>query len=152
MPVSPSVKLFLLSFFMLLMNAGCTSSKEKPIPATSIPEKKVFQDTIEPVMIDYNRLIGRWERPDGGYILEIRSASPNRKLDAGYFNPKPIHVGRAEWVVKDKKLFVLVELQDVNYPGSTYGLEYRTATDVLVGNYFQAVDESNYDVEFIREK
>ena len=145
------LKTNLICFFILWMNYACTSPKEKPLPAAPAPVTTI-QDTISTVVIDYNQLVGRWQRPDGGYILEIRSALPNGKLDAGYFNPNPIHIGRAEWVVKDKKLYVLVELQDTNYPGSTYGLEYRPATDVLVGNYFQAVEQSNYDVEFIREK
>ncbi len=91
-------------------------------------------------------------RPDGGYILEIRSASPDGKLDVGYFNPKSIHVGRAEWVEKDGKLYVMAELQDVNYPGSIYGLEYQVSTDHLVGTYYQAVEKNTYDVEFVREK
>lgn len=99
-----------------------------------------------------NQLTGRWLRPDGGYILEIRSAAPDGKLDVGYYNPKSIHVARAEWVEKDGKLYVMAELQDVNYPGSTYGLEYIIGQDKLVGTYYQAVEKSTYDVEFVREK
>lgn len=101
---------------------------------------------------DISRLVGRWLRPDGGYILEIRSASPDGKLDVGYFNPKAINVGRAEWVAKDGKLYVMAELQDVNYPGSIYGLEYLPATDQMVGTYYQAVEKSTFDVQFVREK
>ncbi|HQW01823.1 MAG TPA: hypothetical protein PLR30_05065, partial [Saprospiraceae bacterium] len=74
------------------------------------------------------------------------------KLGVGYFNPKSIHVGRAEWVEKEGKLYVMAELQDVNYPGSIYGLEYQPATDHLVGTYYQAVEKNTYDVEFVREK
>jgi len=101
---------------------------------------------------DVNRLAGRWLRPDGGYILEIRSVSPDGKLDVGYFNPNPIHVGRAEWVKKDGKLYALVELQDVNYPGSTYGLEYIVSQDRLAGTYYQAQEKTTFDVQFVREK
>lgn len=109
-------------------------------------------NTPAPQAIDIKRLEGRWLRPDGGYVLEIRSASPDGKLDVGYFNPNPIHVGRAEWVEKDSKLYALVELQDVNYPGSTYGLEYIVAQDRLVGTYYQAQEKTTFDVEFVREK
>ena len=101
---------------------------------------------------DVDQLAGRWLRPDGGYILEIRSVSPDGKLDVGYFNPNPIHVGRAEWVEKDGKLYVLVELQDVNYPGSTYGLEYKVSQDRLAGTYYQAQEKTTFDVEFVRER
>jgi hypothetical protein len=101
---------------------------------------------------DLTRLVGRWLRPDGGYILEIRSAGPDGKLDVGYYNPNPIHVGRAQWVEKDGKLYVMAELQDVNYPGSTYGLEYIAGQDRLSGTYYQAVEKSTFDVDFVREK
>ena len=109
-------------------------------------------DTLSSAKTSPDWLVGRWLRPDGGYILEIRSASPDGKLDVSYLNPKPIHVARAEWVEKNGKLYVLTELQDVNYPGSTYGLEYIVAKDHLTGTYFQAVEKSTFDVEFVREK
>jgi hypothetical protein len=101
---------------------------------------------------DQSRLIGEWERSDGGYLLKIISATTDGKLDAGYFNPKSINVARAEWVVKDNKLMVGVELRDVNYPGSTYMLEYFPKEEKLVGNYYQAVEGVNYEVEFVKKK
>ena len=55
-------------------------------------------------------------------------------------------------MAKDGKLYVMAELQDVNYPGSIYGLEYQVSTDHLVGTYYQAVEKNTYDVEFVREK
>jgi len=96
------------------------------------------------------RLVGRWLRPDGGYILEIRSAAPDGKLDAAYFNPRPIHVARAEWKARDGKLSVFVELRDVNYPGSTYSLQFLDAKDQMAGTYFQAAQQMTFDVEFVR--
>ena len=101
---------------------------------------------------DQNMLVGVWERTDGSYLLKIKSATAAGKLDAGYFNPKSINVARAEWVVQDKKMVVGVELRDVNYPGSTYTLEYLPKDEKLVGNYFQAVEGVNYEVEFVRKK
>lgn len=98
------------------------------------------------------RLVGRWLRPDGGYILEIRSATAEGKLEAGYFNPGPIHVARAEWQWKDGKLQVIVELRDVNYPGSTYTLEFSATEDRMTGNYFQATQRENFAVEFVRQE
>ena len=97
------------------------------------------------------RLVGRWLRPDGGYILEIRSATSDGKLDAGYFNPNPIHVAHAEWRSKDGKLAMLVELRDVNYPGSTYRLLFDAGQDVLEGTYFQAMEQQMFDVSFVRK-
>ena len=151
MPHNHLLKSFIICTFILLMNEACTSSKEKPVPAPENPTT-ITQDTTKPVKVETAHLLGRWLRPDGGYILEIKSGTPDGKLDVSYFNPNPIHVGKAEWVVKDGKQFVLVELQDVNYPGSTYGLEYIVAQDKLAGTYYQAVEKSTYDVEFVREK
>lgn len=99
-----------------------------------------------------NRLEGRWLRPDGGYILEIRGVAGDGTLEAGYFNPSPIHVAQARWRQKDSRLEVFVELRDVNYPGSTYTLEYRKEEDRLVGLYYQAVQKMSFEVEFIRAK
>ena len=79
------------------------------------------------------RLRGRWLRDTGGYIIEIRKVGPGGKLDAAYFNPKSIHVGRAEAVQQGGAVKVSVELRDVNYPGSTYTLTYDAKNDRLVG-------------------
>jgi hypothetical protein len=137
--------------FLILLSPVFISCSSKPESGSSTASNPsiVEQGTAKP---DLNKLVGRWLRPDGGYILEIKSASPDGKLDVGYFNPNPIHVARAEWVMKDSKRYVLVELQDTNYPGSTYGLEYKAGTDHLVGTYYQALEKSTFDVEFVREK
>ncbi len=98
-----------------------------------------------------DRLLGRWVRSDGGYVIEIREATSDGKLDAAYFNPNPINVGKSEWQLKDEKLIVVVELRDVNYPGSLYTLEFRDAEKRMVGTYYQAVEGTTFDVEFARE-
>ena len=98
------------------------------------------------------RLVGRWIRPDGGYVLEIRSAQADGKLDAAYLNPRSIKVSRAEWRREEGRLLVFVELRDVNYPGSTYNLRFMPDKDSLVGAYYQAVQKQTFDVEFVRQK
>ncbi len=96
------------------------------------------------------RLIGRWLRPDGGYVLEIRSAAADGQLVAAYFNPRPIRVAEATYRRQSGDVLVFVELQDINYPGSTYSLRYLPGRDRLVGEYFQALQRQTFDVEFIR--
>ena len=98
------------------------------------------------------RLVGRWVRPDGGYVLDIRSAQADGRLDAAYLNPRSIKVSRAEWRREEGRLLVFVELRDVNYPGSTYNLRYVPDKDRLVGAYYQAVQKQTFDVEFARQK
>jgi hypothetical protein len=119
------------------------------ISLNAVPTVKAA-DTPKPV--DSKRLIGRWERPDGGYILEINEILKDGKLKASYYNPRPINVARAEFSRKDGTLTVFVELRDVNYPGSKYNLKYDPVTDKLIGTYFQAVQGETYAVEFNRSK
>lgn len=101
---------------------------------------------------DKEKLVGRWQRADGGYIIELKNPTPEGLIEAGYFNPNPIKVGRSAWQNKDGRLMVMVELQDQNYPGSLYNLEYQSPVDKLTGTYFQAVERVSYNVEFIRIK
>lgn len=99
---------------------------------------------------DQQRLVGRWVRPDGGYVLDLREATKEGNLKAAYFNPRPINVAKAEWRRKDGALTVFVELRDVNYPGSTYTLQYDPASDRLKGDYYQAVEKQTFKIEFAR--
>ncbi len=99
---------------------------------------------------DFQRLEGKWVRPDGGYVLELRNVRKDGSLTAAYFNPRPIKVFRAEAAKKGGTLTVFVELRDVNYPGSTYTLQFDPATDQLKGKYFQAVERQTFDILFVR--
>ena len=96
-------------------------------------------------------LIGRWRRPDGGYILEIRNAAPDGKLEAYYFNPRSINVHRAEASRTESEIKLVVELRDAGYPGSTYALLYRPDKDILAGYYYQAGQRQYFEVLFVRQ-
>jgi len=100
----------------------------------------------------FQAIIGKWLRPDGGYVLQIASADENGKLEAAYFNPNPIHVGRAHALRDGSALKVFVELNDVNYPGSTYTLAHDPASDQLSGIYYQAALGQRFEVVFERLK
>ncbi len=99
-----------------------------------------------------SELIGQWLRSDGGYVLAISECDPSGGLTVAYLNPRPINVSRAEWRLEDEKISAFIELRDVNYPGSTYTLSYDPATDRLVGIYFQAAQQQQYEVEFRRQQ
>jgi len=115
------------------------------------PSTVVASDTKQsPKQTDEQRLEGRWIRPDGGYILELKEVKKDGTLKASYFNPRPIKVFKAEWSRKKGAINVFVELRDFNYPGSKYNLEFDSKTDKLKGTYFQAVYGETYDVEFVR--
>jgi hypothetical protein len=90
----------------------------------------------------FDGLNGRWFRPDGGYVLEIRAVDTSGKIDAVYLNPRPINIANAEATRDGSTLKVFVELRAPNYPGSTYTLTYDREHDQLRGIYFQAVERS----------
>ncbi len=100
----------------------------------------------------FDKLLGRWARTDGDYLLELRTADAAGLLAAGYFNPSPINVEKAE--ARDDKgdLKVFVVLRDVNYPGCTYQLTLDAQRDILFGTYFQAAQQQSYEVAFTRVK
>lgn len=100
----------------------------------------------------FQNLMGRWLRPDGGYIIEIRGITKDGRMDAAYLNPRPIHVAQAEASWKSGKLQVFIELRDTGYPGSTYTLDYNPEQDVLTGIYFQAAMNQAFEVVFVRAK
>jgi hypothetical protein len=100
----------------------------------------------------YQTLQGRWQRSDGGYVIDISGVDGAGTLKAAYFNPRPINVSKAEASIVGQSLRVFIELRDVNYPGSTYRLTYDPATDRLKGTYYQAALRESYDVEFGRLK
>ena len=100
----------------------------------------------------FETLNGRWLRLDGGYILDVRAVDPSGKIDALYFNPRPINIAKAEATRDGSKLNVFVELRAPNYPGSTYALVYDPKQDQLRGTYFQAALDQSFDVYFVRMK
>ena len=101
---------------------------------------------------EFGVLKGRWVRPDGGYVIVIKSVDPSGKMDATYFNPNPINVSKAEVSRDGVALRVFLELRGAGYPGSTYTLTYEPRSDSLTGVYFQAVMQQKFDVIFQRAK
>ena len=121
-----------------------------PPDCASQPKKEPLTEATDKTAFDV--LKGRWLRPDGGYIIQIRSVDSSGKMDAGYFNPRPINVFTAQATRESGKIKIFVELRDKGYPGSTYALTYNAEQDVLVGVYHQAVIQQNFDVYFTRMK
>jgi len=144
---------FLAAFLAAAILAGC--DKDRADAPQAIASGAAVSTTNPPALATapdptFAKLTGRWLRPDGGYNLEIRSAAPDGKLEAAYFNPRPIHVAKAEASRDGGSLKVFIELRDVNYPGSTYTLIYDPANDQLKGDYFQAALKQTFDVFFTR--
>ena len=101
---------------------------------------------------DFAPLKGRWMRPDGGYVIEIKGIDADGKMLAAYFNPQPINVSVAAAAVEGTTVKVFIELRDINYPGATYHLTYDPEKDQLRGVYFQPALRQSFDVFFVRLK
>ncbi len=101
---------------------------------------------------DTNSIAGNWVRTDATYRIEISAVSGDGTMKANYFNPKSINVSNARWSDKDGFLRMHIELRDVNYPGSKYNLSYIPERDMLAGEYYQAMEQVTYKVQFVRVK
>lgn len=93
-----------------------------------------------------DQLLGQWLRTDGDYLIDITSADAN-SLAAGYYNPYPVNVEEAG---RTSDADVFLKLVDTNYPGSTYTLNYSDEQDALVGIYFHAGQQEQFEVVFTR--
>jgi uncharacterized protein (DUF2147 family) len=132
----------------LLVSCGSKTETAVPPPA---PQTNAAPATAA-VSPELAKLVGKWERPDGGYVVEIKGVDPSGKLDVAYYNPNPINVSRAvAWRDKGASKLV-IELRDVNYPGCIYTLEHNSQTDQLFGQYYQAAVQETYEVVFTRLK
>jgi hypothetical protein len=98
----------------------------------------------------FEALKGRWLRPDGGYVVDIREVGADGRMTASYFNPRPINVSRAEATREGDETKVFIELRDVNYPGATYNLTFDPKSDQLRGVYYQPALQQGFEVFFVR--
>jgi hypothetical protein len=156
------VAVLLLILILVCVAAWWLSQKsgETPLPsgasvlgtaATSSPVST--RPAVEAVArTPFAILKGRWLRPDGGYVIDVRSVDGTGRMDASYFNPRSIHVAQARASQDGAATKVFIELRDVNYPGSTYNLVYDPQDDRLKGIYYQAMLQESYEVFFIRTK
>ncbi len=134
--------------------SGCGQGAKQ---TEATPDKNLAQPAAEStstnqpaVRPEFAKLRGQWQRPDGGYVLEIRSIGDGGVIEAGYFNPSPIRVSKALAMKDAEGTKVFIELRDTGYPGCTYSLKYDPKTDQLYGEYFQAAMQQTYDVTFGR--
>jgi hypothetical protein len=127
-----------------------SSAVELPNPSPTLLARN--DESSQETSSAFALLKGRWRRPDGGYVVDIKDIDPTGSMDTAYFNPRPIRVSKAEATRDGAVTKVFIELRDVGYPGSTYTLTYDPRTDQLKGLYFQAAIQQTFDVVFFRIK
>jgi hypothetical protein len=132
----------------LFYNQSGMRTDPKPETSNAQNFKKEVANPLSPG--NFRNLVGRWIRPDGGYIIEISNVDSNGLLEAAYFNPQPINVSQARLTVVNKKPQVFIELKDVGYPGATYTLIYLPEQEVLAGLYYQPAVGQSFEVVFVR--
>ena len=98
----------------------------------------------------FDILVGRWVRPDGGYLITIRGVEPSGGLDAAYANPNQLPFAKAEASREGNQINLFLELRAGGYNGSNYTLTYDPEKDILQGVYYQAVARQRFDVYFER--
>lgn len=130
--------------YLLTHLTSATPSQAAAQQPTTRPSPPAFSEA------DRQILAGRWVRPDGGYVIHVRTVDRNGNMDAAYFNPSPINVHKALASRNDSVTRLFIELRDVNYPGSTYDLTYEPQTDRLTGLYYQALLRQQFEVVFLR--
>ena len=121
-----------------------------PVQAEPLPGAPVIASKSE-AQTALAALPGRWMRPDGGYVISIKSVDADGKLDANYANPNPLPFFSATASEEDGKLKLFFELRAGGYNGSTYMLSYDAAGDQLKGTYYQAVARQTFEVVFVRK-
>jgi hypothetical protein len=121
-------------------------------PLTGAPAaSSISEPSISPSPAAFASLPGRWVRPDGGYVISIKSVDANGKLDASYANPSPLPFYAAMATGEGSTLKLFFELRAGGYNGSTYTLNYDVAGDQLKGTYYQAVAKQTFEVFFVRK-
>jgi len=141
-----AVAVALAGIYLVFMRQGPTSGDNERAAGSgsSRPSDRAAAEA------DIQALVGKWVRPDGGYVVSVRSVDPEGQVDAGYFNPRPINISRAEASRQGRAVKLFIELQAAGYPGSTYELTYDPGNDALVGIYFQAAMQQRFEVVFVR--
>jgi hypothetical protein len=134
-----------------LLRGGELGGTSEPQPSSAAPGAHPAA-TVVATNAGFQALQGRWLRPDGGYILDIRDVEGRDTIEAVYLKPRPITVARAAATRDGSTLQVFIELRAPGYPGSTYTLTYDPTRDQLAGIYFQAALQQHFDVVFVRVK
>lgn len=136
--------------YFVLRTGGDEAQTAELAEPLSAPANQSAAATQPKSKAAFEKLVGRWLREDGGYMIEIREVMPDGTLSVEYFNPRPVRVSRAAAVEEGGSVKVGIELNDVGYPGCLYTLVFDSKLDQLQGTYFQAAQGQTYEITFIR--
>ena len=130
---------FVIFCLFLIVNPALAQQPSQQPSATTAAR----QSSAEPA---FDRLLGRWVRLQGGYVITIRAVDADGKLDASYANPRPLPFHVAVASRDGNALKLLFELRAAGYNGSTYTLNYDAANDRLNGVFDQVVAKQRFSI------
>ena len=126
--------------------------KSEPETNTRLPDAAVSPvPSVKSAKGEMSKLVGRWLRPDVGYVLEIQKVGADGKLDVIYSAPRPVQVGKATATQSGGVIKVIIEIKDPSLAGSTYTMTFDSQAERLNGVYHQAALGENSDIFFVRE-
>ncbi len=127
------------SVIIIFLMVACSSQSRKQEKSKYISDTKL------------TAALGKWQRTDGEYIIELSNIKTDSTVEAAYSNPKPINISETMWKVNDGYFYFYIKLDDEGYPGSYYSLGYFAEDDKMYGIYYQALQGQQYDVVFERQ-
>ncbi|MGK5092450.1 hypothetical protein WDW89_10620 [Deltaproteobacteria bacterium TL4] len=148
----------------LIMTVGAIVLNFSKLKTVSTPSKKTVEEVVRrkappaqppvtyPAAIDKEKLVGRWFRTDGRYVLEIKKVHPEGHLETAYYNPRSIHIAEAKIFQESSREKVFIKFQDVDYQGSSYTLDYEPQRNLLIGTYYHAKLKQKFEVVFVFKK
>jgi hypothetical protein len=139
-----------LAVAMLAVATDILPAQTEPLPGAPAASS-TSETSMSASPAAFASLPGRWVRPDGGYVISIKSVDASGKLDASYANPNPLPFYTALATRDGGALKIFFELRAGGYSGSTYTLDYDVAGDQLKGKYYQAVAKQTFEVVFVRK-
>ncbi|MNX43169.1 hypothetical protein D3C86_736070 [compost metagenome] len=144
--------LLLVLIAILVSNCGKENGNNEQEALLLVTNGSAVREQQKEKLASQSVLVGEWSRTDTPSQIKITNVLDNGKLEVEYFNPRSIYVSKAYWIENGTILTIYVELQDENYTGSNYKLNYNSERNVLIGEYFQAVEGVTYPVEFAKTK
>ena len=134
------------SILLLLGLAILFSCRENKTKSISSSQQELSQTERLQKMV-----LGKWDRTDGNYTIEIGSFSDST-FEASYFNPNPIHIADTKWKLQEGYLYFLIVMDDVDYRGSYYSLGYYPEENGLYGFYYLASTGEKFEVAFEKKQ
>lgn len=144
---APFRSLFVAISLLFLVSCNFKSSQDKNTDLALAETQSTTQTETDP---NKDLLIGEWSASGTPKVIKIANALDNGKLDIKYFDPKDINISKASWLKTGTHLSILIELEDINYPLSSFKLNYLPDRDVLNGDFFDVAQNSTFPVEFVR--